>query len=154
VRTRDPGEEFDDGDRHGGQDAVEDVEDEDADKCGEGEDELTAAEAPEAAELGQVDQANSGVDDDPSPRWFVLNMEGITEVDITGLDALEDVREHCAKRGIVMALDHVKSEVWSDLERHGVGARIGRHRIFPTHPTAVAAYEEWSASEGHSKGSG
>lgn len=91
---------------------------------------------------------------DPSPRWFVLNMEGITEVDITGLDALEDVREHCSKRGIVMALDHVKSEVWSDLERHGVGARIGRHRIFPTHPTAVAAYEEWSASEGHSKGSG
>jgi len=84
--------------------------------------------------------------DGTEPRWFVLNMEGITEVDITGLDALEDIRAHCESRGIVMALDHVKSEVWADLERHGVGVRIGRARIFPTHPTAVAAYEAWLES--------
>lgn len=80
----------------------------------------------------------------PPPRWFLLNMEGNTEVDITGLDALEDVRRYCADRGVVMALDHVKSEVWHQLERHGVGERIGRAHLFPTHPTAVAAYEEWA----------
>lgn len=81
---------------------------------------------------------------DPAPRWFILNMEGNTEVDITGLDALEEVRQACAARGIVMGLDHVKSEVWSALERHGVGALIGRQYVFPTHPTAVEAYERWS----------
>lgn len=80
---------------------------------------------------------------DPQPQWFLLNMEGNTEVDITGLDALEEVRAHCADRGIVMTLDHVKSEVWAQLERHGVGQRIGRQLVFPTHPTAVAAYERW-----------
>jgi sulfate permease, SulP family len=80
---------------------------------------------------------------DPQPQWFLLNMEGNTEVDITGLDALEEVRAHCADRGIVMTLDHVKSEVWAQLERHGVGQRIGRQFVFPTHPTAVAAYERW-----------
>ena len=80
---------------------------------------------------------------DPQPQWFLLNMEGNTEVDITGLDALEEVRAHCADRGIVMTLDHVKSEVWGQLERHGVGQRIGRQFVFPTHPTAVAAYERW-----------
>lgn len=85
---------------------------------------------------------------DPPPRWFVLNMEGNTEVDITGLDALEEVRQFCVSRGIVMALDHVKSEVWSALERHGVGDRIGRNRVFPTHPTAVEAYEEWRRRRG------
>lgn len=84
----------------------------------------------------------------PPPRWFLLNMEGNTEVDITGLDALEDVRRYCADRGIVMALDHVKREVWCQLERHGVGTRIGSDLVFPTHPTAVAAYEEWSRSGG------
>jgi len=82
------------------------------------------------------------------PRWFLLNMEGNTEVDITGLDALEDVRRHCADHGIVMALDHVKSEVWRQLERHGVGERIGRDHVFPTHPTAVAAYEAWAQTNG------
>ena len=80
---------------------------------------------------------------DPQPQWFLLNMEGNTEVDITGLDALEEVRAHCADRGIVMTLDHVKSEVWGQLERHGVGQRIDRQFVFPTHPTAVAAYERW-----------
>lgn len=84
----------------------------------------------------------------PPPRWFLLNMEGNTEVDITGLDALEDVRRHCADLGIVMALDHVKSEVWRQLERHGVGERIGTAHVFPTHPTAVEAYEAWSRSAG------
>lgn len=79
----------------------------------------------------------------PPPQWFLLNMEGITEVDITGLDALEDVRAFCESRGIIMALDHVKSEVWRQVERHGVGMRIGRQFVFPTHPTAVAAFEEW-----------
>lgn len=82
-------------------------------------------------------------DADPPPRWFVLNMEGNTEVDITGLDALEEVRRFCVSRGVVMGLDHVKSEVWSALERHGVGERIGRNHVFPTHPTAVEAFEAW-----------
>ncbi len=84
----------------------------------------------------------------PPARWFLLNMEGNTEVDITGLDALDDVRAYCADQGIVMALDHVKSEVWQQLERHGVGERIGRAHLFPTHPTAVAAYEEWRLRQG------
>lgn len=79
----------------------------------------------------------------PTPRWFVLNMDGNTEVDITGLDALEDVRRYCEDRGIVMALDHVKQEVRRMLDRHGVGLRIGRDRMYPTHPTAVAAFQEW-----------
>lgn len=84
---------------------------------------------------------------EPPARWFLLNMEGNTEVDITGLDALEDVRTYCAEHGIVMALDHVKSEVWQQLERHGVGGRIGMAHVFPTHPTAVAAYEQWALGQ-------
>jgi MFS superfamily sulfate permease-like transporter len=80
---------------------------------------------------------------DPPARWFVVNMEAITEVDITGLDALDEVRAYCESAGIVPALDHVKREVLLMLDRHGVGERIGHDRMFPTHPTAVAAYEEW-----------
>ena len=80
---------------------------------------------------------------EPPARWFLLNMEGNTEVDITGLDALEDFRQHCQNAGAVLALVRVKHEVIEMLYRHGVGARIGQDRIYPTLPTAVAAYEEW-----------
>ncbi len=79
----------------------------------------------------------------PTCRWFVLNMEAITEVDITGLDALDQVCTYCEEHGIVMALDHVKFDVRRMLDKHGVGVRIGHDLMFPTHPTAVAAYETW-----------
>ncbi len=79
----------------------------------------------------------------PPRRWFLLNMEGNTEVDITGLDGLEDVRSACEHLGIVMCLVRVKHEVIDELDRHGVGARIGAEHIYATLPTAVAAYREW-----------
>ncbi len=78
------------------------------------------------------------------PRWLLLNMEAITEVDITGLDALDQVRSQCVSRGITLALVRVKSEVIALLVAHGVGDRIGDDRIFPTLPVAVAAYEDWA----------
>lgn len=83
----------------------------------------------------------------PAARWFLLNMEGNTEVDITGLDALEHFRQHCEHVGAELALVRVKHEVIEMLDRHGIGARIGHDRIFPTLPTAVAAYQEWSARD-------
>ncbi|OHV41437.1 sulfate transporter [Pseudofrankia sp. EUN1h] len=75
-------------------------------------------------------------------EWFVLNMEANTEVDITGLDALEDLRVELTGRGIVVALARVKQELLDALVAHGVAGRIGTDLIFPTLPTAVAAYEE------------
>lgn len=82
---------------------------------------------------------------DPPARWFLLNMEGNTEVDITGLDALEEVRAECAARGIVLALVRVKHEVVAMLDKHGIAARIGHERMYPTLPTAVAAYTAWAS---------
>jgi MFS superfamily sulfate permease-like transporter len=67
-------------------------------------------------------------------------MEANTEVDITGLDALEQLRSHCARAGVTLALVRVKHEIELDLVRHGVGKKIGLNRIYPTLPTAVAAY--------------
>jgi sulfate permease, SulP family len=82
---------------------------------------------------------------EPPARWFLLNMEGNTEVDITGLDALEDVRAHCEDVGVELALVRVKHEVIEELDRHGIGSRIGHDRVFPTLPTAVDAYRAWVA---------
>ena len=78
-----------------------------------------------------------------APRWFLLNMEGNTEIDITGADALDEVRRQCEARGVVLALVRVKSELADLLRAHGVAERIGERRIYPTLPVAVDAYEDW-----------
>jgi len=89
-----------------------------------------------------VSKCEAAVDNcDPMPKWMLLNMEANVEVDITGLDALERLRSHCERAGVVLALVRVKHEVELDLMRHGVGGRIGPKRIFPTLPTAVLAYQ-------------
>lgn len=83
----------------------------------------------------------------PRPSWLLLNMEANVEVDITGLDALERIRRHCADEGVIVALVRVKHDVLDDLRRHGVADRIGEDRVFPTLPTAVQAYLDWRHSE-------
>ncbi len=75
--------------------------------------------------------------------WFVLNVEAMVEVDITGLDALESLRTTLTGRGIVFALARVKQDLLDDLQAYGLAASIGVDRLFPTLPTAVAAYQAW-----------
>jgi MFS superfamily sulfate permease-like transporter len=77
--------------------------------------------------------------------WFVLNTEANVEVDITGLDALEELRADLTGRGIVFALARVKQDLRNELDAHGLTDRIGAELIFPTLPTAVDAYRAWAA---------
>ena len=78
----------------------------------------------------------------PKPQWLLLNMEANVEVDITGLDALARVFEHCSRAGIRLCLVRVTKEIESELMLHGVGGLIGQDRMYPTLPTAVAAFEQ------------
>ncbi|MEV0332344.1 SulP family inorganic anion transporter [Nocardia sp. NPDC050717] len=73
-------------------------------------------------------------------RWFVLNVEANVEVDLTALDAVEQVRSELAARGIVFAMARVKHDLRTDLDAFGLTARIGPDHLFPTLPTAVEAF--------------
>jgi MFS superfamily sulfate permease-like transporter len=59
------------------------------------------------------------------------------------LEALDDLRRELERRGIVFALARVKRDLLDDLEVFGLTASIGADRLFPTLPTAVAAYQKW-----------
>jgi SulP family sulfate permease len=83
---------------------------------------------------------------DPPVEWFLLNAEANTEVDLTAVDALEEVRKTLAERDIVFALARVKMDLREDLAPTGLIDRIGEDRVFPTLPTAVSAYQEWYAA--------
>ncbi len=75
--------------------------------------------------------------------WFVLNMEANVTVDITALESVDDLRRDLDQRGIVFALARVKQELLVELRAFGLADRVGGDRIFPTLPTAVAAYRDW-----------
>ena len=67
-------------------------------------------------------------------------MEANVEVDITALDALDELRRTLAAQDVVLALARVKHDLRHDLDRFGLTGSLGAERIFPTLPTAVAAY--------------
>lgn len=96
-------------------------------------------------------RALAAVADSPTPvEWFLLNAEANVEVDITAVDALEDLRMELSRRDIVFVMARVKQDLHDALARGGFVERVGRDRIFPTLPTAVAAFRQWRA-EGHTR---
>jgi sulfate permease, SulP family len=84
--------------------------------------------------MSAVDRAEGDVE------WFLLNFEANVQIDLTAIDALDDLRRELAGRGIVFALARVKFKMLTELEKAGFVEQIGRDRIFATLPTAVHAY--------------
>ena len=87
--------------------------------------------------LAAVDSAEDRVE------WFLLNMEANVEVDLTAVDALDELRRTLADRGIEFAVARVKQELRDSLTPGGFVERVGPQRIFLTLPTAVDAYLDW-----------
>jgi sulfate permease, SulP family len=75
-------------------------------------------------------------------EWFVLNAEANVEVDLTGVDALDQLRQDLEARGIVFALARVKQDLRDLLDAAGLVDKIGEDRIFMTLPTAVEAFHD------------
>jgi SulP family sulfate permease len=82
-------------------------------------------------------------DAQPRAEWLLINAEANVQVDLTALDALDELRAELARQGVVTAMARVKSEVADDLRRAGLLDRLGSDRIFATLPTAVDAYTSW-----------
>ncbi|MFN3338331.1 MAG: STAS domain-containing protein, partial [Dietzia sp.] len=65
------------------------------------------------------------------PRWFLLNAEANTQLDLTAVDAVESLRRHLADRGIEFAVARAKFEILGAggdrgvREGQGGGRRVG-----------------------------
>ena len=92
--------------------------------------------------------------DQRSPvRWFVLNVEANVEVDFTALEAMDAVHREIVGRGAVFALARVKQDLLARLRSFGLADTIGPERMYPTLPTALAAYQDWAAKQDQEPGS-
>jgi sulfate permease, SulP family len=78
-------------------------------------------------------------------RWFVLNVEANVEVDFTALEAVDTLHEQLTRAGAVFALARVKQDLLVRLQAFGLAEKIGPGLLFPTLPTAVAAYRQWAS---------
>jgi SulP family sulfate permease len=91
------------------------------------------------------ERAMAAVNDYPGDvDWFLLNAEANVEVDLTALDALDQLRTELETRGIVFAMARVKHDLRNSLAAAGLLDKIGEDYIFPTLPTAVEAYQRAS----------
>lgn len=68
------------------------------------------------------------------------------DVDLTAVDAREEVRRTQAERGIVFALAGVCRTGARSSSQAGFIDRIGEDRVFMTLPTTVSAYQQWYAA--------
>ena len=75
-------------------------------------------------------------------EWFVLNMEANVEIDITAIDMLFELREELAAKNITFAMARVKQDLYLELKRAGFLNNISAEHIYPTLPTAIAAFEQ------------
>lgn len=75
-------------------------------------------------------------------EWFVLNAEANVEVDLTALDALDQLRIELNRRGITFAMARVKQDLRDALNAAGVLKNVGEDLVFMTLPTAVEAFEQ------------
>ena len=75
-------------------------------------------------------------------EWFVLNMEANVEIDITAIDMLSELRTELAAQNITFAMARVKQDLYLNLERAGFLKNMTAEHIYPTLPTAIAAFEQ------------
>ena len=75
-------------------------------------------------------------------EWFVLNMEANVEIDITAIDMLFELRKELAAKNITFAMARVKQDLYLELEKAEFLNHISAEHIYPTLPTAIAAFEQ------------
>ena len=73
------------------------------------------------------ERAMTAVNDYPGRvEWFVLNAEANVEVDLTALDALDQLRTELERRGMVFAMARVKQDLRDSLRQRACLTRSAR----------------------------
>jgi SulP family sulfate permease len=84
----------------------------------------------------------------PTPvRWFLVDAQAITDIDITAADALRALNKELQQQGIALKFAHANRPLRQVLERIGFASEIGRESIFHAVHEAVAAFRATQATK-------
>lgn len=78
-------------------------------------------------------------DTKPPPRWFVLSLESITQVDLTGVDAVKTLNEELAQQGIELLLARPKLYMQKYSDNPYTEQTVRTENIFPSIGSALEA---------------
>ena len=74
-------------------------------------------------------------------RWFLVDAQAITDIDITAAEALSALNKELQQQGIALKFAHANRPLRLILERIGFTSEIGRESIFHAVHEAAAAFQ-------------
>jgi SulP family sulfate permease len=81
----------------------------------------------------------------PGPvRWFLLDAQAITEIDVTAAEALHSLSRDLKKEGIELKIAHANRPLRETLERSHLEADLGTLSFFQSVHECVQAFEKLS----------
>jgi MFS superfamily sulfate permease-like transporter len=78
---------------------------------------------------------------EPSVQWFVLDAEAISDIDVTGSEALEEVLEWLEHRHVHFAMTRVSQPVYELLKTYELLHSIAEDQIYSTNRAAARAFQ-------------
>lgn len=77
----------------------------------------------------------------PAPvRWFLVDAQAITDIDVTAIEALHTLRGELNGKGIKMKFAHANPPLRELLERTGLAREIGEENFFPSVHECITAF--------------
>ena len=76
-----------------------------------------------------------------SVRWFLLDAQAITDIDVTAAEALYRLQAELRVRRIALKVAHANRPLREVLERIGLAREVGRESFYPSVHECVAAFE-------------
>ena len=77
----------------------------------------------------------------PTPvRWFLLDAQAITDMDVTASESLHALHQELAKKGIALKIAHANRPLREILQRTGLASEINRKSFFDSVHDCVEAF--------------
>ena len=75
-------------------------------------------------------------------RCLVLRMRGVPALDVTAMNALQELRQRCRRQKITLVLSHVNEQPMKVMEKAGFVDKVGRENFCENIDAAIARAEE------------
>jgi sulfate permease, SulP family len=94
---------------------------------------------------GFIEHVRRYISESPAPtRWFLLDAQAITDIDVTAMEALHSLHKELTGQGIALKFAHANRPLRELLERTGLADEIGEESFFHSVHECVEAFAKSS----------
>jgi SulP family sulfate permease len=77
-------------------------------------------------------------------RWVLVDMQAVTDIDVTAAEAVARLREELSGRGIHLKIARANRPLRERLARIGLEDQLGELNLFPSVHEGAAAFRQWA----------